>query len=425
MSIIDPTGFNWKTYISPHVQAGLDEVNGYNLGIELGLVPAEIRANDLSYFTGYANDRSYDNSYRSVIDTVAPSANSNPITGVESVNGLAYLIKTLLGTANWYVAPTATIPSIVAALDLKAAIADRHIAQWNADKLRGLSISSTAPTDQQILSWDAATNLVKWVSPSSSGGVAGVSKFNNRTGDVIPANNDYSTSQIAGLSSSLQGDDETLKGYLVDHCLYQAISGTSPTGVFGFLQFVAGTGANASPLSVTAGRHGIFYVSTGTTATGSALVRTFNSTFLFGACAYSLEIVAKVQIAANATDPFRASLGFIDSSSTASAVVDGAKFFTDASSTFWQCRVVSNSVATTVVTNVAVTNTWNKFKISVNKSGSSVAFHIDGVLVATITTNIPITAGRETGMGYQIVKSAGTGARTLEVDFIRLNWDAT
>jgi hypothetical protein len=60
---------------------------------------------------------------------------------------------------------------------------------------------------------------------------------------------------------------------------------------------------------------------------------------------------------------------------------------------------------------------WNKYEIDINPAGTQALFYINGTLVCTHTTNIPTGAGRTTSPRVQIIKSTGTTARTLLVDY--------
>ena len=70
----------------------------------------------------------------------------------------------------------------------------------------------------------------------------------------------------------------------------------------------------------------------------------------------------------------------------------------------------------------ALAQTWiakrSEVEIEANAAGTSVAYRIDGTLVATNTSNIPTGAGRETGIAVHVLKSAGTNNRPLYADFM-------
>jgi hypothetical protein len=54
----------------------------------------------------------------------------------------------------------------------------------------------------------------------------------------------------------------------------------------------------------------------------------------------------------------------------------------------------------------------------VNAAANQVVFKVNGTTVATHTTNIPSGSGRETGFGWLLIKSVGTTARTVDVDYL-------
>lgn len=111
----------------------------------------------------------------------------------------------------------------------------------------------------------------------------------------------------------------------------------------------------------------------------------------------------------NGTDTYSSRIGFIDSHSGEST--DGCFFrYTDAvNSGKWQAVCRSNGVESAVDTGVTPTaDTFQRFEVVVNAAGTSADFNIDGTTKATITTNIPTGAGRETGYGVMGLKSAGT-----------------
>lgn len=111
-------------------------------------------------------------------------------------------------------------------------------------------------------------------------------------------------------------------------------------------------------------------------------------------------------------------MGFMDA--VASESVDGAYFEYDRlNSTNWRVKTSSNSTRTTgsPTTPIAVDTSSHSFRIEVNADGTSVDFFIDDEFYATITTNIPTGSGRETALGFSIIKSAGTTNRIADIDY--------
>jgi len=82
----------------------------------------------------------------------------------------------------------------------------------------------------------------------------------------------------------------------------------------------------------------------------------------------------------------------------------------------WKCYTIRSLTRTATITSIPVTaNQWYKLKIIVNADASSVGFYIDGVLVATHTTNIPLNIGYS--FDSMIQKSVGLTARTMQMDY--------
>lgn len=125
----------------------------------------------------------------------------------------------------------------------------------------------------------------------------------------------------------------------------------------------------------------------------------------------------------NVTTTGRATIGFTDVTTT--QTTDGVYFRHDGSTTDWVAVTRSNSVESVVATGVTVTlGTWYDFWIDINAAGTSALFYINGSLVATITTNIPIAAGRQTGYGVHIVRvSTNAVDLQLDADFIAARLD--
>jgi uncharacterized protein (UPF0333 family) len=182
----------------------------------------------------------------------------------------------------------------------------------------------------------------------------------------------------------------------------------------------SGTSAAESLIDVVAGENtmGVLQWSTGTTATGrAALIRNTGSTSL-GQGKFDITVRAKVPTLSVVAQEFSAQLGLHDA--TTKNAVDGVYFHYNRlgyGSDVIRCVTSSNSARTTNSSGVTMNTNWNKYKIIINPSGTQALFYINEVLVCTHTTNIPTGASRVTGPSIQIIKSAGTTARTLLVDY--------
>ncbi|MFA6290304.1 MAG: hypothetical protein WC637_00910 [Victivallales bacterium] len=180
-----------------------------------------------------------------------------------------------------------------------------------------------------------------------------------------------------------------------------------------------GTGADETVATVDPADNaqGVVTFSTGTKANGIACLCKSATGFILGKGEFTFE--ARVEVASLSTlaQEFAFAVGLHDA--TASDAVDGVYFLYDRTvSTNWQCVTSSNSTRTTTDSGVAVTGAaWVRLKAIVNPAGTSVTYFINDTSVATITTNIPIAAGRVTGPRILLLKSAGTTARTANVDY--------
>ena len=188
----------------------------------------------------------------------------------------------------------------------------------------------------------------------------------------------------------------------------------------------SGTGASIADIASTALRPGIARLTTGTGTTGRACYYVgYNSVapFLFGGGVYTIEADIYITTLSDGTDTYALRFGFGDS--VTGAPTDGAYFKYDSTvSANWYMCTVSNTTLTATDTGVAaVAGAWIRLKVVVNAAGTSVGYFINGISVGTNTTNIPTGTGRETAAIYSIVKSAGTTARTTDIDWVWIHID--
>jgi hypothetical protein len=178
----------------------------------------------------------------------------------------------------------------------------------------------------------------------------------------------------------------------------------------------------------TANQIGIAHYQTGTSVGGYAMHITDSSPnaqqFQFGGGNWMYESYIEVNTLSDATNRFRFISGF-GNIANSGAETHGAFFTYDEggvsngtiASPNWQCVTTVASVRTLTTTSVAVTTTWTKLRIIVNADATEVKFYIDGTLVATHTTNIPVLPNRFK-VKQMIAKSLGTGNRFVYCDYI-------
>jgi hypothetical protein len=141
----------------------------------------------------------------------------------------------------------------------------------------------------------------------------------------------------------------------------------------------------------------------------------------------SYETAVNIATLSDATQRYQLVIGLFDTA-TAANQVDAVSFVYDeggvstgsAASANWQIRTASNSTRSWTTTTTAVAAaTWYKLRVEVNAAGTSATFYINGANVGTIATNIPTGTARALGFGHLMIKSVGTTARTMDIDYMK------
>ena len=179
----------------------------------------------------------------------------------------------------------------------------------------------------------------------------------------------------------------------------------------------------------TLGGFGIISISTGTNTNGGyRIIGASMNVLEFGLGLWRFESRLRIPTNSDATNTFQFISGFWDTTGSINQS-DGIYFLYDAqgvstgssASGNWQIVTSSNSVRTFTTTSVAIDNAnLQKLRIDVNAAATSVEFYINDTLVGTHTTNIPSGISRLAGSGIYLQKSAGTTARTADVDYLFL-----
>jgi len=179
--------------------------------------------------------------------------------------------------------------------------------------------------------------------------------------------------------------------------------------------------------------YGIARLSTATNTNGGYRFNTNSLSYQFGTNPFRFESLTRVNAVSDGTDTFQYIVGFWDTSAAISQT-DGAFFLYDsqgvstgsAATGNWQLVTASNSTRTYTTSSVAIdTTNLQKLRIDINAAGTSVTFYINEVLVGTHTTNIPTGASRLVGSGNYLQKSAGTNARTVDIDYMYMKMKFT
>jgi hypothetical protein len=165
-------------------------------------------------------------------------------------------------------------------------------------------------------------------------------------------------------------------------------------------------------------RSGLWSLTTGATAIGGgALSGNIGYTFS-GWARLSFSSNFRIVTLADGTNSYRIFTGFNSAyDSTTAPTTRSAGLFYDNNNVNWQAYTYNSSTGTITDTGVAAVadGSYNTFLTRVNGT-TNVQFFINGVLVATNTTNLPST---NVCPVVHIQKTAGTTSRNIISDWIR------
>lgn len=195
-----------------------------------------------------------------------------------------------------------------------------------------------------------------------------------------------------------------------EHNWFTWTSGASPN-------YVMNTGAT---IPTTAANPGVIQL-TVTTANDSSSVFTGNSggnaapAWIAGSGVMSITGLVKINALNDGTNNQQTTFGFMNGIPV-NGTQNCMRFEYTSGSTNWAVRTESSSTSTTTVTtNVAVTTGWNKLMVLCDATAANVSYFVNGVLIATHSTNIPTTA---MGPAFSHAKALGSGALVAGLDLI-------
>lgn len=200
------------------------------------------------------------------------------------------------------------------------------------------------------------------------------------------------------------------------------------SGIGGDLTATNSTGSTGVQATDATNRVGLVRTTTAASATGRSYINTAASAVRLGGGEWKYEIMLNPATLSTGTERYQLLAGFFDTY-TAANQVDGVYFLYDeggvstgsTAAAYWQTVTASNSVRTfnTSLTQTTVNAaTWVRLTIIVNADATRAEFFINGTNVAVHTGNIPSGSGRELGFGWGLIKSAGTTARTVDIDYL-------
>lgn len=195
---------------------------------------------------------------------------------------------------------------------------------------------------------------------------------------------------------------------------------STTSGTTGWINAASGTGASSIESAVQAGeehRSGIWAFTSGTSASSFAGANFNVAGNLLGDSTIRIACAVEMGSAPDVTNDYVWVFGLEDTAATTTQNYR-VDFTIDRtiSTTNYVCRTDDNSSSTETDSGVAIDANWHNFRIDIVDI-TNVKFYIDGNLVATHTTNIPNTAGRDIGLCYQVRRVAGA-AQTTRIDWL-------
>lgn len=199
-----------------------------------------------------------------------------------------------------------------------------------------------------------------------------------------------------------------------DDCFYTA------TTVFagGLAGVVSGTSANLSADVPEVAHPGITILGTGSTSTGRAAISGGQAMWIDTGAGgpFTFGCVVHPWNLSDGTNRYTLVMG-VANSSTSLNPNDGIyfRYADNVNSGKWEAVCRFGATETAVDTGITADTSWHTFAFVVNATGTSVGFYIDDVLVATITTNIPVGTDLRL-VPIAVFKSLGGTARFFSID---------
>jgi len=167
---------------------------------------------------------------------------------------------------------------------------------------------------------------------------------------------------------------------------------------------------------------GMIGLYTGTTTTGRMALISHVDGIQFGNNEWTFETRANIQTLSNATDTYTVRFGFMDASTGDPTDGHFFRYTHGTNSGKWQAVTRVNGVETASDTGETATAMTNgspmpRWAIIVDNSGTSVTFKINDRIVVTRSVAGFTGSSRLTGIGYSMIKSAGTTTRALFIDY--------
>ena len=246
-------------------------------------------------------------------------------------------------------------------------------------------IATATPAANAIPKANGAGKLDAWVTASSGGGLSNGSGFT-----------------------------------ISDHFLYDTY-GTN-TGYWVVALTGSASVSTVAPGASDSNRPGQVQLSTAASATANPNMCLARSGMFAGGGALTFEASIKIGGGlSDGTDTYVAWLGFHDDKTTNNAADGIYVDYVQTASVNWRLCTAKGGTRTQTASSVAVSiGTWIRVKVTVDAGATTATLFIDGTQVAQNTTNIPNAAANAFGVVFGLLKSLGTAARTMTIDWAQI-----
>ena len=188
-------------------------------------------------------------------------------------------------------------------------------------------------------------------------------------------------------------------------------------GIFG--RAVSGTGAGSSAISCESNSPGIHRYTTGTDTTGRSSTCLYTESLDPTSGVLHWRARFRVPTASDGTNTYAVTAGFIFSITDPTGGARAACFrythSTNSGLLVAACRLGGSEAGSTFNTTVdpVITTGFIDVEIKLDQPNNLVTFVSNGAVLTTMNTNVP---NLPIGVGVSIIKSAGTAARTFDID---------
>jgi len=290
---------------------------------------------------------------------------------------------------------------------------------YELDELHNVLI--TSPANNEVLTYDSATSLWKNETIASALGFTPENTANKQN-SLAPDGTGVKFPTVDAVNNQSMLD----KGKIMFSVFTDFVGSNLPDGMSTFQS--GGTTNFVGSIPQRTNQQGVLAFQTGAFVTGYIMCTSGGLPQIWlGGGVWNYETSINLLAISTSIERYRLIIGF-GSANNINSETNGVFFTYDEGGTAngntaspnWICITSAGNVRTLTITSVPVTaTTWDKLRIEINATGTSVSFFINGTLVATHTTNIPQISSSQYIFAKQgIFKTIGTGNRIMYMDYI-------